>query len=214
MRINAFPPSQIETMSARIQRTQAITASAAAQLDNQRANEFVQAQAIQAIEAQAYATGKQLAQDELNAHLSELNAQAKLDKTRYDMRERERTSQLNDALKQLRSTSLELTMQAEELAVELAFEALTALLGKNIQREEIKQLLIERALDSLTGNQTRIRAGSFFKDATPPHGVALNIDDALPATQLVIETPKGNLVSDLASRLHALSDGLIRELSI
>jgi hypothetical protein len=214
MSVRMHNSSNIESIFTRLQRANATSATALQPNAEQDSQRKLEQQRLESIEQDAYLSGTARANEELAELKRDLEEQAEREREARKKLDREVTNQLTDALKQIRSKSVEMTMLAEELAVELAYESVVNILGQAIPLDVLKNALLQRAIDALAGNPTCLRAGAFFGDLEPPKGISLTIDKQLSPTQLVLESPKGNQTTDLKARLHALADGFVRELSV
>lgn len=143
----------------------------------------------------------------------ETHAQAQLDAALAERETaRERLTAAADAMS---VACLEEREWAVGLSVEIAYAALTRLLGERHARGELVGAMCARVVHDIPERPLRLRVSPDDLEAISPHvhGVSVEGDVRLSSGACEIETPRGRVVAGLAERMTLLRDTLLAALN-
>jgi flagellar biosynthesis/type III secretory pathway protein FliH len=205
MRLSANDARQGRVLSA----IRAIESSA----EIEQTNSHNHAQAVAAEFARARAEGYAAGMDDANAELEARKAELEDELSR--LREQLLAEHRRDR-EELQTALLSLTDGLETashrigpVAVELAFELLTKVVGRRADEGLLWQDLLQSAVASAQSRALSLRVGEGFSNAEAPDGLQLVVDTELAAFECVVEIKRGGLSFDPAQSLRELVDPLL-----
>lgn len=149
---------------------------------------------------------------------SEIERQVNLARAQIEERQRDALAALEQERKSLRETAATVVRAAEEclaraesLAAEVAFAAVTRLLGEQLDYVQVLSGLCGQIIREFGDSNASLRVGEHDHALLSSSGieVPLVLDRRLNTGQCVLDTPRGQLETGLDVRLEALKQALL-----